>query len=517
MREGLAEFYKNELHSLEKTAEIEYCAPLVITFCGRFKTGKSSLINALLGSNILPTRAITATAVVTRITYGRKKNAYITEGGDIRQVSFETAYEHITFDRDRPAGEASDVLFELPLKWLKGVMLVDTPGLNDYPELEALSRRELEKTDIAVIVCDASALLGQYEKSLVEELDKKLGGNIAFVINRINLLNTKEEINEVNRLAKELLDGLGNEPLGRGVVYSLCSAEGNVALNGFDKWLKGILRHNAYQFKEIRHYAAAVERLEEFEAQIEFDVTMLKTEISELEAKAQREREEKEKRHRNFITDLKSRLFDAYRSDTVPILGGEHEALLTALQELAYSSDKEYRKKSKEVMKEYSLAIMKDTEDFFVKKLKGSGFSIGVPYSSIKKMLDDIEAPSRKYLPLKRSAADILLFRHPKIDISAENTRNFFLSEVLTPLNGFFREAYDSLLKEIDGSKPDLTSSYRGVLEDCHSVLSDLDWIRCQIKGLVKTKRQSLDRLIHSKPAKRWILSKIAEWIGNIF
>ena len=44
-----------------------------ILFCGEFKRGKSSLINAIIGDEICPTDIGIATAVVTRIMYGQTK------------------------------------------------------------------------------------------------------------------------------------------------------------------------------------------------------------------------------------------------------------------------------------------------------------------------------------------------------------------------------------------------------------------------------------------------------------
>ena len=46
-----------------------------ILFCGEFKRGKSSLINAIIGDEICPTDIGIATAVVTRIMYGQTKKA----------------------------------------------------------------------------------------------------------------------------------------------------------------------------------------------------------------------------------------------------------------------------------------------------------------------------------------------------------------------------------------------------------------------------------------------------------
>ena len=82
--------------------------PFRIVFCGRFKTGKSSLINAILGTDILPIKAKRATAVNTCIkkkafpwTFGESHEAIasITEKGKERNVSIREAQPPPTASR----------------------------------------------------------------------------------------------------------------------------------------------------------------------------------------------------------------------------------------------------------------------------------------------------------------------------------------------------------------------------------------------------------------------------------
>ena len=51
------------------------CQKTSVLFCGEFKRGKSSLINALLQDSLCPTDIGIATAVVTRIMCGESKKA----------------------------------------------------------------------------------------------------------------------------------------------------------------------------------------------------------------------------------------------------------------------------------------------------------------------------------------------------------------------------------------------------------------------------------------------------------
>ena len=65
---------KTVLANIDKSIEM-VCQKTTVLFCGEFKRGKSSLINALLQDSLCPTDIGIATAVVTRIMYGTTKKA----------------------------------------------------------------------------------------------------------------------------------------------------------------------------------------------------------------------------------------------------------------------------------------------------------------------------------------------------------------------------------------------------------------------------------------------------------
>jgi ribosome biogenesis GTPase A len=60
------------LSSLERKLSGERFDVVVL---GGFKRGKSTLINAMVGSNILPTGVVPLTSVITKLRYGNKTKA----------------------------------------------------------------------------------------------------------------------------------------------------------------------------------------------------------------------------------------------------------------------------------------------------------------------------------------------------------------------------------------------------------------------------------------------------------
>lgn len=219
--------------------------PFVVSFVGRFKTGKSSLINALLGMDILPTKATTATTVITRIVYGPTTCAYVREHGDLRPVSIQEAQDVILNHKVTDVDNTPDVIFELPVDWLKGnVELRDTPGMDDSAQnglLEAIALNALKDTDLCVLVYDAYQFFSAKEREITQKAQEQLGGNIVFAVNRTNLLNSIEGLNQVEKTAKTVFGGMGNDLVGNDRHYLMCSAPGMVDLDGFDVWLKDIL------------------------------------------------------------------------------------------------------------------------------------------------------------------------------------------------------------------------------------------------------------------------------------
>lgn len=56
-----------------KITDLENSASVL--FCGEFKRGKSSLVNAIIGESLCPTDVGVATSVVSIIRYGAEKKA----------------------------------------------------------------------------------------------------------------------------------------------------------------------------------------------------------------------------------------------------------------------------------------------------------------------------------------------------------------------------------------------------------------------------------------------------------
>jgi len=65
------------LQSIMDFRQVLWRTNLEVTFFGAFKAGKSTLLNALLGEAMLPSRANRATGVITKISYGEQKQVIL--------------------------------------------------------------------------------------------------------------------------------------------------------------------------------------------------------------------------------------------------------------------------------------------------------------------------------------------------------------------------------------------------------------------------------------------------------
>lgn len=160
-RHGLIEF-RGRIEAL--TARLEDPSFEIALF-GRVSSGKSSLLNALLGMDILPVGVNPITAVPTRLRSGPKARAAIAHGnGESEIITLDDLARFVT-EEGNPGNQRNVVraVVEAPSPRLaEGIVLVDTPGLG------SLARRGARETlaylpsaDLGLLLVDAGATLSE--------------------------------------------------------------------------------------------------------------------------------------------------------------------------------------------------------------------------------------------------------------------------------------------------------------------------------------------------------------------
>lgn len=167
-----------------------------------FNFGKSTLINALLGKEIMPTKMIRTTGTLISVKYGKTLTIVITftSGKVIRSNDGKVLKKFTVLNRQgKPREDVVSVEVFYPHKLLKnGVELFDLPGTNDREEQDILIRNQLLQVDLVIQILNARQPFTQGEKETLNKWLLNRGiKTIIFVLNRMNELESKNDQDEV--------------------------------------------------------------------------------------------------------------------------------------------------------------------------------------------------------------------------------------------------------------------------------------------------------------------------------
>jgi GTP-binding protein EngB required for normal cell division len=147
---------------------------LEIAVFGRVSSGKSSLLNHIVGQDLLPVGVNPITAVPTRLAYGPepRATAWFADRKP-EQFAVERLAEFVT-EQQNPANlqHVTRIVVELPAERLReGVVYVDTPGLGSLATSGAADTKAyLPRCDLGVVLIDAGSTLTQDDLATVQTL-----------------------------------------------------------------------------------------------------------------------------------------------------------------------------------------------------------------------------------------------------------------------------------------------------------------------------------------------------------
>lgn len=168
-----------------------------VAFIGEFNKGKSSLINALLGTDILPMDILPMTASVIRIRYGTSRKIYVHyKDGRIEEHSLSELEDFATKDTDeraRVAATVSEVEVKFPSSLGRNhIEIFDTPGLNDDAATTKHTLSVIGRIDAAVVVISAKFPISDTEQKLIINLIRASNiRRIIFAVTYIDLLESE--------------------------------------------------------------------------------------------------------------------------------------------------------------------------------------------------------------------------------------------------------------------------------------------------------------------------------------
>jgi hypothetical protein len=179
-----------------------------IMVAGRFRNGKSTLLNALLGKPSVPVEGlpeghgpmpvtyVPTTAVLTVVTYSEKPT--------VTMRAFDGRTETWTMERYfrdakvRPDEEENQRFFAniqefqmgFPAEILRqGVTIIDSPGTDDTPQRSAITNAAARTCDAAIVVFRSDVLAGGSEREFVDNV-LTIDGTKNFMV--VNLMHGKK-------------------------------------------------------------------------------------------------------------------------------------------------------------------------------------------------------------------------------------------------------------------------------------------------------------------------------------
>jgi GTP-binding protein EngB required for normal cell division len=183
--------------------------PFLMVFVGPFSSGKSSIINALMGSSggddLLEVGPVPTTDRISILRYGEEPQ------------------------RMDSGGEVDTVFYPNPL--LKKVSFVDTPGLESvFQKHEETTGKFLHRSDVVMLVMLATQAMTSRNLKYIQTL-REYGKKVIILINQADLLTPEEAETVRNYVTDQSHDRLGYKPQ----VWMVSAKQGKAANAGGER------------------------------------------------------------------------------------------------------------------------------------------------------------------------------------------------------------------------------------------------------------------------------------------
>jgi GTP-binding protein EngB required for normal cell division len=169
---------------------------LTVAVLGRFKAGKSSFINHLVGRDLLPVGVVPVTSVITEVAHAPVEHVEIrfSDGHEV-QARLADIWSYVT-EAENPQNVKSVFAVSVHVaelsRW-RNIHLVDTPGLESaFIHNTEASHRWAPNVDIALVAIGVDPPLSQQDIELISRL-LKYTPHLAVLLTKVDVLSHAEQ------------------------------------------------------------------------------------------------------------------------------------------------------------------------------------------------------------------------------------------------------------------------------------------------------------------------------------
>lgn len=132
----------------------------VVAVVGEFNRGKSSLINALLGMNVLPADITPTTATINRVVYSVIPYSRLhMRNGQVEEIPLTMLKGRVTKlsqEAQSAAEQVEEAVIGYPTVFCRNnISILDTPGLNESVDMDALTFERTQQADALIYTIHA--------------------------------------------------------------------------------------------------------------------------------------------------------------------------------------------------------------------------------------------------------------------------------------------------------------------------------------------------------------------------